>query len=143
MKITSTAFNEGEMIPSVYTADGNDVNPPLEISDIPEATQTMVLIVDDPDAPAGTWLHWLVFNIPKNKTVIEENSVPGTLGINDFKKVQWGGPSPPHGKHRYFFKIFALDNKIDMGEGVFLNDIEKAMKDHILDQAELMGVYER
>lgn len=145
MKIQSSAFENNSSIPSKYTCDGKDINPPLEIKDIPEGTNSLVLIVDDPDAPMGTFLHWLVFNINPDISLIEENSLPeGAIqGKNDFGKVNYGGPCPPFGEHRYFFKIFALDKKLDLPEGSKLKEVEKEMEGHILDQAQLIGPYQR
>jgi hypothetical protein len=112
------------------------------IEDIPENTKRLALIVDDPDAPAGTWVHWVVFNIPKTD-VIEEGEVPGKQGINDFGKLQYGGPCPPSGTHRYFFKLYALDEKLDLKEGCHKKDLLKAMEGHIIEEAELIGLYQR
>lgn len=145
MKISSPAFENNSKIPSKYTCDGEDINPPLEIRDIPEGTQSLVLIVDDPDAPRGTFLHWLVWNIPPNFSLIEESSLPegAVQGRNDFGKENYGGPCPPFGQHRYFFKIYALDKKLELVEGSSLNKVEEVMKGHILDQAQLIGLYQR
>lgn len=145
MEISSPAFENNSQIPSKYTCDGQDINPPLEIKNIPERTQSLVLIVDDPDAPMGTFLHWLVFNINPDASIIDENSIPqgGIQGRNDFGKENYGGPCPPSGTHRYFFKIFALDKKLDLKAGAKLKEVEKAMEGHILDKAELIGIYQR
>lgn len=145
MKISSPVFENNSQIPQKYTCDGQDINPPLEIRDIPEGTQSLVLIVDDPDAPMGTFLHWLVWNISPETVKIEENSIPeGAIrGRNDFGKENYGGPCPPFGTHRYFFKVYALDKKLDLVAGSKLKEIEEAMKGHILDQAELLGLYQR
>ena len=143
MKITSPDFANSEMIPSKYTADGDDVNPELNIEGIPAEAKSLVLIVDDPDAPAGIWTHWVVFNIPTTNTKIEENSVPGTEGMNDFKRTKWGGPAPPSGTHRYFFKVFALDIELSLGEGALRTDVETAIEGHIIAKGELIGKYNR
>lgn len=145
MKILSPAFTHNSKIPEKYTCDGENVNPPLEIKEIPEGTQSMVLIVEDPDAPMGRFLHWLVFNIPPHISFIEENSIPeGAIqGMNDFGKENYGGPCPPFGAHRYFFKIFSLDKKLDLRPGARLNEVEREMENHILGQAQLIGVYQR
>lgn len=145
MKISSPAFENKAKIPSKYTCDGSDINPPLEIKDIPQGTKSLVLIVDDPDAPMGTFLHWLVFNINPEISLIEENSLPegGIQGRNDFGKENYGGPCPPSGEHRYFFKIYALDEKLALTQGAKLRDVEKMMRGHILDQAQLVGLYQR
>lgn len=142
LKITSSAFEHNGNIPAKYTADGEDVNPPLHIEGIPEGTQSLVLIVDDPDAPMGTWDHWTVWNINPTDN-IGENTVPGTEGMNDFKKHSYGGPSPPSGTHRYFFKVYALDTKLDLDPDSKKADVEKAMEGHILAKGELIGLYSR
>jgi len=142
LTITSPAFENNKSIPSKYTCDGDDVNPTLNIEGIPKETKSMVLIVDDPDAPMGTWDHWIVWNIPPTNK-IEENSVPGTEGLNDFRKHSYGGPCPPSGTHRYFFKIYALDTKLDLNPNSRKKDVENAMKDHILAKGELVGLYSR
>jgi len=145
MKISSSAFENNSKIPSKYTCDGQDINPPLEIKDIPKGTQSLVLIVDDPDAPKGTFLHWLVFNINPDVSLIEENSLPegAVQGKNDFGKENYGGPCPPSGEHRYFFKLYALDIKLNLPAGSDLKEVEKEMKGHILDQTELIGFYQK
>lgn len=142
MNITSPAFEHNQIIPRKYTCQGEDINPPLAISDIPEGTQTLALIVDDPDAPMGTWVHWVVFNIsPTNE--IKENSVPGEQASNNFGQIEYGGPCPPGGTHRYFFKLYALDTSIEFKTGMTKKDIEKAMTGHILSNAELIGLYKK
>jgi len=142
LTIKSPVFDNNKSIPSKYTCDGDDVNPPLIIEGIPEGTKSLVLIVDDPDAPMGTWDHWIVWNIPLTNK-IEENSVPGTEGLNDFRRHSYGGPCPPSGTHRYFFKVYALDTKLNLDSNSRKKDIEKAMKGHILAQGELIGLYGR
>jgi len=142
LTITSPVFENNKPIPKKYTCDGEDVNPPLNIEDIPVGTKSLVLIVDDPDAPMGTWDHWIVWNIPpKNK--IDEDSVPGVEGLNDFRKHSYGGPCPPSGTHRYFFKVYALDVQLALSSNSRKKDVEKAMKDHILAKGELVGLYSR
>jgi len=145
MKIESPVFSNNELIPKKYTCDGEDVNPPLKISEVPEEAKSLVLIVDDPDAPMGTWVHWTVWNIDPKTVEIPENSVPegAVEGITDFGKPGYGGPCPPSGTHRYFFKLYALDTTLDLDSNAKKTDIEKAMKDHILEKAELVGVYSR
>jgi hypothetical protein len=138
LKVTST-FVEGEKIPAKYTCDGDNINPELNIEGIPEATKTLVLIVDDPDAPGGTWTHWIVFNIPPNNK-IEENSVPGEEGMNDFKITRYGGPCPPSGSHRYFFRVYALDTQLSLSFAT-REDVELAMRNHILAKGGLMGKF--
>ncbi|MGQ9552127.1 MAG: YbhB/YbcL family Raf kinase inhibitor-like protein [Candidatus Bathycorpusculaceae bacterium] len=142
LTITSPVFENNKPIPKKYTCDGEDVNPPLNIEGIPVGTRSLVLIVDDPDAPMGTWDHWIVWNIPpKNK--IDEDSVPGVEGVNDFRKHSYGGPCPPSGTHRYFFKVYALDAQLALDSNSRKKDVEKAMKDHILAKGELVGLYSR
>ena len=145
MKLTSV-FNQGEKIPAKYTADGENINPPLEISRVPSGAKSLVLIVDDPDAPSGTWVHWVVINIPVSGSEfrIEKDSVPGLECMNDFRKVSYGGPSPPSGIHRYFFKVYALDiPDLKLKSSSEKADVEKAMNGHVLDKAELIGIYSR
>jgi len=140
--ITSPVFKNNEMIPRKYTCDGADVNPPLNIRGIPVKAESLVLIVDDPDAPMGTWDHWIVWNIaPAEK--IEEDSVPGVEGSNDFRRNSYGGPCPPSGTHRYFFKVYALDTKLDLRPKSRKKDVERAMKGHTIAQGEIIGLYRR
>lgn len=143
MELESPVFKNNEKIPAFYTADGDNINPLLKIKDIPPEAKNLVLIIDDPDSPSGTWTHWVVFNIPPNTSIIKEDSIPGVQGMNDFKITDYSGPSPPHGEHRYFFKLFALDKKLDLGEGELRENVEKAMEGHIISKAELIGVYSR
>jgi len=140
--VKSSAFEHQKMIPFKYTCDGDDVNPPLIIEGIPEGTKSLVLIVDDPDAPMGTWDHWVVWNIPPTNR-IEEDSVPGTEGMNSSGRRWYGGPCPPSGTHRYFFKVYALDTQLSLGSNSRKKDVEKAMKGHMLAQGELVGLYSR
>lgn len=142
MHLTSPVFEPQGEIPKEYTCQGPDINPELHIDGVPEGAQTLALIMDDPDAPMGTWDHWIVFNI-KPRNVIPKDSVPGVQGVNDFKRNDYGGPCPPMGKHRYFFKLYALDTALDLPEGATKRDVEKAMEGHILDRAELVGVYQK
>lgn len=142
MRLTSPEFNHNGMIPERFTCDGEDVNPALNIEDVPSDAKSLALIVDDPDAPMGTWVHWVVFDIPVASR-IEENSVPGKQGMNDFRKLAYGGPCPPSGTHRYFFKLYALDCRLQLEEGTRKEDVERAMQGHILAQAELIGLYRR
>ena len=143
MKLESPEFENNGFIPKKFTCDGEDVNPGLIIEDIPEGTKRLALIVEDPDAPMGTWVHWIVFNIHVTD-IIEENSVPGTQGTNDFRKLEYGGPCPPSGTHRYFFKLYALDEKLhNIEEGCKKKELEEDMEGHILATAELVGLYER
>jgi Raf kinase inhibitor-like YbhB/YbcL family protein len=143
--ITSPAFRNGELIPLKFTCDGADVNPALIIGNVPPEAKSLALIMDDPDAPGGMWVHWVVWNIDPKTREIGENSVPrGAMqGINDFRKTPYGGPCPPSGTHRYFFKLYALDVLLDLGSGTTKGALEKAMKGHVLVQAELLGRYKR
>ena len=145
MKLTSPAFENNQLIPKKYTCDGKDINPPLQISEVPAGTKTLVLIVDDPDAPMGTWVHWVVWNISPETTLIEENSVPqGSIqGVNDFNKNSYGGPCPPSGTHRYYFKLYALNTELSLSSSARKEDVEKAMEGAILEKAELIGLYRR
>jgi len=150
MEIRSTAFREGEMIPSKYTCDGPDISPPLEWSDPPSGTKSFALISDDPDAPVGTWVHWVIFNIPGSERKLEEN-IPRTevlkngarQGKNDFGRIGYGGPCPPGGTHRYYFKLYALDIELDLKAGATKRDLLKAMEGHVLAETYLMGKYRR
>ena len=142
MKITSPEFKHNESIPKKFTCQGQGINPALDIEDVPENAQSLALIVDDPDAPMGTWVHWVVFDIPVISR-IEEDSIPGKQGSNDFRRKDYGGPCPPSGTHRYFFKIYALDTKLNLAEGIDKEALEKAMPPHILDKAELIGLYKK
>ncbi|MCE7936201.1 YbhB/YbcL family Raf kinase inhibitor-like protein [Candidatus Saccharibacteria bacterium CPR2] len=149
MKLASPIFNHNETIPAKYTCKGEDINPELHIEDIPENTQSLVLIVDDPDAPAGTanpgWVHWVVFNILPDTKIIQENSLPpsSTQGQNDFGRTAWGGPCPPSGTHRYLFKIYALDSKLNLNKNATKSDVEMAMQNHIIDSTHLVGLFSR
>lgn len=145
MKLTSSAFQHEGMIPSQYTCDGGNTSPPLGIEDVSQAAKSLVLIVDDPDAPAGTWLHWTVWNIDPGTTRIKENSVPkgGVEGLTGFGKSGYGGPCPPEGLHRYFFKLHALDTMLDLKQGARLIELQRALDGHIIASAELMGTYLR
>jgi len=145
MKITSPAFENNQMIPQKYTCDGEDINPPLQINDIPAGTQSLVLIVDDPDAPSGDWVHWLVWNInPATKLISENESPQGAIqGINDFGKQNYGGPCPPSGIHHYQFKIYALNTTLNLTSSSRKKDLETAIENHILDKALLIGLYQR
>jgi hypothetical protein len=142
LTVKSPAFENNKLIPSKYTCDGDNVNPPLTIEGVPNETKSLVLIVDDPDCPTGTWDHWIVWNIPPTNK-IEENTIPGTEGINTARKHSYGGPCPPWGTHRYFFKVYALDTKLSLNSNSNKKDVEKAMQGHILAKGELIGLYHR
>jgi Raf kinase inhibitor-like YbhB/YbcL family protein len=142
LKLTSTAFQENGLIPTKYTCDGKNVNPPLEIESIPADVKSLVLIVEDPDAPVGTWLHWILWNIPVTH-IIHENEAPGIQGKNDFGNSNYGGPCPPGGTHRYVFKIYGLNELIDLPKGSSRNDVDRAMREHLVAYGELMGRYKR
>jgi Raf kinase inhibitor-like YbhB/YbcL family protein len=143
MKIRSSVFEEEQMIPSKYTRDGEDVSPPLSWDDVPEEAKSFALISDDPDAPGGNWVHWLVCDIPANVREIPEGSVPeGARQVkNDFGKPDYGGPAPPSGVHRYYFKLYALDvEKLsDVNDRNFYSEVEK----HSIASTSLMGKYTR
>ena len=143
MKISSTAFENEGMIPEKYTCYGVNVNPPLKFEEIPEGTKSLALIVDDPDAPVGLWVHWLVWNIDPKTSEIQENSVPNgaTQGTTSFGTVGYGGPCPPSGTHRYLFKIFALNTEIDLDSAGDKAALESRMEEHIIDKAMYMGKY--
>lgn len=145
MKITSSAFKHGENIPKKYTCDGENMNPPLTISDPPDGTESFALIVDDPDAPGGTWVHWIVWDIPEDTREIPERVEFASQGMTDFGSVGYGGPCPPSGFHTYRFKLYALDFKYGRLFEVppTTEAIEDMMKGHILAQAELDGEYKR
>lgn len=143
MKMRSNDFENEGMIPSMFTCDDEDVSPHLAWEEVPEGTRSFALVMDDPDAPAGTWVHWLVANIPSDIRDIPKGTVPlGAVQLkNDFRKVQYGGPCPPSGIHRYFFKLYALD--VDSIEGVNEKNIYQKVKEHKVGEAVLMGRYTR
>jgi Raf kinase inhibitor-like YbhB/YbcL family protein len=140
MELKSPEFKEGQFIPAKFSCEGKDINPALIIEDIPPVARSLVLIVDDPDAPMGTWVHWVVFNIPPVPK-IEEDSIPGKQGANSAGGKNYHGPCPPSGVHRYFFKLYALDTILDLKEGISKEQLEKAMQKHILAQVRLIGLY--
>lgn len=142
MKLSSPAFENNKFIPAKFTCDADNISPQLSIENIPKTAKSLALIVDDPDAPMGTWVHWVVYDMPVAPR-INENSVPGTLGITSSGKKPYSGPCPPSGVHRYFFKIYALDEKLNLLQGLDKAGLLKAMKGHILDEAELIGLYKR
>ncbi len=144
MELKCPFFENGGFIPTKYSCEGEDVSPPLEISGIPDGTKSLVLIVDDPDAPVGTFVHWLVWDIkPENK--IDENSVPpGSFqGKNDFGRNDYGGPCPPSGTHRYYFKLYALDRFLNLAEGSSKEDLEEAIEGCVIESSVLVGRFSR
>ena len=150
IKITSSAFAEGRMIPKHYTCDAEDVSPDLAWTGVPEGTKSLALICDDPDAPMGTWVHWVLFNLPPGiNELCAEIPPEKTLengarhGKNDFGKFGYGGPCPPSGTHRYFFKLYSLDTVINLESGITKAQLLEAMEGHILDEGQLIGKYKR
>ncbi|WP_225896402.1 YbhB/YbcL family Raf kinase inhibitor-like protein [Amazonocrinis nigriterrae] len=150
MKLESTAFDANGLIPAKYTCDGADISPPLIWDEVPKGTQSIVLIVDDPDAPGGTFVHWVVYDIPATIRQLPEKIAAvkplpdgGVQGKNDFGKLGYGGPCPPSGIHRYFFKIYALDQELSLPAGATKNQILTAIESHILAKADLIGRYKR
>lgn len=149
MKLTSSAFSHEDKIPSKYTCDGDNINPPLSISDVPPGAKSLVLLMDDPDVPKtirkdGMWDHWVVFNIPPSVREIEEGMEPdGTHGAGTGGNESYFGPCPPDREHRYFFKLYALEKELDLPKGAKKSQVEKVMQGHIMAEAVLMGRYER
>jgi hypothetical protein len=150
MKLTSAAFDREGLIPSRYTCDGSNVSPALSFEEVPAGTASLALICDDPDAPFGTWVHWVYYDLPGDTAglpedvPLEKSPLPGgTQGANDFGQIGYGGPCPPGGTHRYFFKLYALDAMLDLPPGASKGQLLGRMKGHILAEAELMGSYGR
>lgn len=150
IQLTSTAFESGGKIPKKYTCEGDDVSPPLAWSGVPAGAVSLALIVDDPDAPAGTWVHWVHYNLPPTLTGLPEGVPPirklangDFQGQNDFRKIGYNGPCPPGGTHRYFFKLFALDKLVNLEPGATKSQLLKAMEGHILAQGQLEAEYSR
>ena len=150
MKITSPAFSQGQPIPTQFTCDGENVSPALVFEDIPAEAKSLALICDDPDAPVGVWDHWLLYNIPATATGLPQNIAPeimlpdgATHGLNSWRNVGYGGPCPPSGTHRYYFKLYALDAKLNLKAGVDKGALARAMDGHVLTEARLMGTYSR
>lgn len=149
MKLTSTAFGHNGKIPPEYTCDGEDISPELHISNIPNNAKSLALIMDDPDVPksirpSGLWVHWVAWNIPVNTKTIQKGNEPEGIGGNsDFKRTGYGGPCPPDREHRYFFKLYAMDKELDLAEGSDKKELENAMEGHIIEKAELIGLYKR
>lgn len=150
MKLTSPAFNEGGPIPAKFTCNGADVSPPLAWTDVPAGTKSLALICDDPDAPVGTWVHWVLFDLPPSLSGLPEG-IParptleggGVHGTNSWRRIGYGGPCPPGGTHRYFFKLYALDITLGLGNSATAKDVQAAMQGHVLGEAQLMGRYGR
>jgi Raf kinase inhibitor-like YbhB/YbcL family protein len=150
LTVTSSAFRDGGMIPGKYTADGEDISPPLQWNGVPSNAKSFALIADDPDAPRGTWVHWVLFNWPAAEKSVPENVPPqpnlgngAKQGTNSFGKTGYGGPAPPSGTHRYFFKVYALDTMLDLPRATKKADLLEAMNGHILAQGQIMGKYSR
>ena len=151
IQISSAAFADGQPIPEKYTADGSDVSPPLAWTNAPAGAKSFALIVDDPDAPAGTWVHWVIYNLPATATTLAESTPKSpqlpdgsSQGLNSFRKTGYNGPAPPAGKaHHYFFKIYALEVLLDLPPNSTKADLLKAMDGHVLAQGQLMGTYQR
>jgi Raf kinase inhibitor-like YbhB/YbcL family protein len=154
LQLTSSAFTNEGTIPRKYTCESDDLSPPLQWSGAPQGTKSFALIVDDPDAPdpakpQRVYVHWVLYNIPASASGLDENASraklpPGTAtGVNDWEKAEWGGPCPPIGRHRYFFKLYALDTTLDGLSSPAKKDLESAMEGHIVEQAQLMGTYQK
>ena len=145
MKIESTAFGNNGRISTKYTCDGENISPPLAFSCVPQEAKTLALIVDDPDAPVGLWVHWLLWNISLETKTIGENSIPkgADEGITSFGVAHYGGPCPHDGEHRYFFKLYALDVDLELPKGATKEQLEEAMMGHVLDKSEIIGHYSR
>ena len=144
MKLT-TVFEHNGSIPSEYTCDGKDLAPVLNVSEVPVSAKELVLIVDDPDAPMGTWVHWVLYNIPVNTAKIDNKNLSKEIkqGMTDFGRIGWGGPCPPSGTHRYFFKLYAVDKTLNLPLGATKSQVEKEIKGHIIEKTELIGLYKR
>lgn len=144
MKI-KTDFEHNGNIPSKYTCDGDDKAPILNILDVPKDAKELVLIVDDPDAPMGLWVHWILYNISPDVEVIDNDNLPSGIkqGMTNFGRLGWGGPCPPDGMHRYFFKLYALDTSLNLKEGLNKKELEEKIKNHIIEKTELIGLYKR
>jgi Raf kinase inhibitor-like YbhB/YbcL family protein len=142
LRVQSVAFANGGHIPPKYTCEGENVNPPLEVRGYPSGTKSLAIIMEDPDAPRGVYDHWIVWNIPPNES-IAEGSIPGTPGKNSFGNTGYGGPCPPNGSHRYFFRVYALDSNLDLAAGAGKEDLRSAMQGHVVAQGELMAHYKK
>jgi Raf kinase inhibitor-like YbhB/YbcL family protein len=141
MKLTSSAFNRGDSLPRRFAKEHGNVSPPLAFSGVPKEAQTLALIMNDPDAPRGTFTHWVIFNIPADTKELRENEIPASSvqGKNDYGDIGYGGPRPPSGTHRYFFHAYALDARLDLPTGATAADVERVIETHVLENAELMG----
>jgi Raf kinase inhibitor-like YbhB/YbcL family protein len=150
IKVTSVAFQQGQPIPRQYTCAGVNISPPLEWSGVPKTAKTIAIVVNDPDAPGGSWVHWVLYNVPadnigfvENVPVSETLKAGGFQGKNGFGKIGYGGPCPPSGTHRYFFKVYAVDVELPLKAGATWTELEKALDDHVVGQGQLMGTYSR
>jgi len=150
IKITSKAFQNGELIPLKYTCDGENISPPLEIENIPSQTKSITLITDDPDAPFQTWVHWILFNLKADIKELSEKILSDKIlangaiqGLTSFNNNAYGGPCPPNGTHRYYFKVYALDKVLELASNAKKDDVLKEMEGHILAKGELIGKYQR
>ena len=150
MRLSSSSFEDGKTIPARYTCDGEDISPPLSLGGLPEGTRSAALICDDPDAPGKTWVHWVLYNLPAGTKALdeaiptEETLADGSMqGKTDFGRVGYGGPCPPGGTHRYFFKLYALDTVLDLPPGISKSGLIKAMEGHLLAECRLIGLYSR
>jgi hypothetical protein len=143
LKVSSPEFKDNEHMPERFTCDGDGISPPIEIGGVPKSAKSLVLIVDDPDAPSGTYVHWVVWNILSSTTSIEEGKPPGKEGTNSNGDRFYMGPCPPTGTHRYFFKVYALDTSLDMEDGSSKEDVENAMEGHVLAEGQIVGLYSR
>jgi len=148
--LRSSAFNEGEMIPKQYTCDGQDISPPLAWNDPPEDTKSLALVCDDPDAPMGTWVHWVLYGLPPTIRELPESQPSqkqldngAKQGTNDFRAIGYGGPCPPGGTHRYYFKLYALDTELNLDPGKTKPELLTAMEGHVIAEGQLMGKYKR
>ncbi len=143
--VTSPAFAHNGNIPAKYTCDGDDINPRLIMENVPPGARSLALVVDDPDAPAGTWVHWVLWNVDPGTKEIVENTVPAgaVQGRNDWQRNSYGGPCPPSGAHRYFFRLYALDAMLNLGRNATREELQKAMKGHVIAHTELVGLYRR
>ncbi|WP_224982903.1 YbhB/YbcL family Raf kinase inhibitor-like protein [Geomonas agri] len=143
LKLTSNAFSNSGSIPVAFTCDGTDTSPPLAIAGVPKEAKSLALIMDDPDAPGGTWVHWLLWNIDPSTTQIAQGTLPGEAqqGVNSWRRKNYGGPCPPSGQHRYYFRLYALSERLNLSGNSTRKELDQAMRGKVLAQAELLGVY--